>query len=96
MNKTDIINQTAQTTGQSKTKTAETINQAIATIQEAVSNGITVSLQSFISITPITRKACEGQIGDIHYSKPQRQGIKLRAMKPFKNLVETKGAEDEK
>ena len=97
MTKQHIINKTALLTGQSKAKTAETINQAIATIQEAVSNGITVSIQSFISITPITKKACEGEINGTKYSKPERQGIKLKAMKPFKDLVENgvKGVQDE-
>ena len=94
MTKQDIINQTSQITGQSKSQTAKTISQAIATIQEAVSNGLTVSLQGFISLIPITKKAIEGKIGDIQYSKPERQGIKLKASKPFKDLVE-KGVQNE-
>jgi DNA-binding protein HU-beta len=98
MNKSDLIKEVALSTGQSKAKTAETINQAIATIQEAVSNGLTVSLNGFISLTPITKKACEGEINGTKYSKPERQGIKLKAMKPFKDLVEAgaKGVQDEK
>ena len=88
MTKSDIINKVALLTGQSKSATAETINSAINIIQNAVSSGTVVSIQSFISLTPITKKAIEGKIGDIQYSKPERQGIKLKAMKPFKQLVE--------
>ena len=97
MTKQDIVNKVAQVTGQSKSATAETINQAIATIQEAVSNGITVSINSFISLTPITKKAIEGEINGTKYSKPERQGIKLKASKPFKDLVEAgvEGVQDE-
>ena len=88
MTKSDIINKVALLTGQSKSATAETISAAIATIQESVSNGITVSLQGFISLTPTTKKPLNGSINGIEYSKPERQGIKLKAMKPFKQLVE--------
>ena len=93
MIKQHIINKTALLTGQSKAQTAETINKAIAIIQEAVSSGITVSIQSFISLTPITKKAIEGEIGGTKYSKPERKGIKLKASKPFKDLVENGVAE---
>ena len=98
MTKQDIINQVAQITEQSKVKTAQTINQAIATIQEEVASGNTVSLQGFISLTPTTKKACEGEIGGTKYSKPERKGIKLKASKAFKDLVENGIAEvqDEK
>ena len=88
MTKSDIINKVALLTGQSKSATAETINAAINIIQEAVSNGLTVSLQGFISLSPVTKKAVEGEINGTKYSKPERQGIKLKAMKPFKDLVE--------
>ena len=51
-----------------------------------------------LSLTPITKKAIEGEIGGTKYSKPERQGIKLKASKPFKDLVENGIAEaqDEK
>ena len=88
MTKQDIINEVAQITGQSKIKTAQTINQAIIIIQEAVASGIAVSLNGFISLTPVTKPSCEGEINGTKYSKPQRQGIKLKASKPFKDLVE--------
>ena len=94
MTKSDIINKVALLTGQSKSATAETINAAINIIQEAVSNGLTVSLQGFISLSPVTKKAVEGEINGTKYSKPERQGIKLKAMKPFKDLVE-KGVQNE-
>lgn len=98
MNKQDIINKTAQATGQSKQAVSETIKTAIVTIQEAVSCGITVSINGFISLTPITKKPIEGEINGTKYSKPERQGIKLKASKPFKNLVEAgvEGVQDEK
>lgn len=88
MTKSDIINKTALATGQSKVQTAETINQAIEIIQDAVSNGLTVSLQGFISLQPVTKKPIEGEINGTKYSKPERKGIKLKAMKSFKELVE--------
>jgi len=93
MTKQDIINQTAKTTGQTKATTVEIINEAISIIQNTVANGDTVSLQGFISLTPTTKKACEGEINGTKYSKPERQGIKLKAMQPFKDLVE--GIKDE-
>ena len=94
----DIINQTAQATGQSKAQTAETIKKAISIIQNMVASGTAVSINGFISLTPITKQACEGEINGTKYSKPERQGIKLKAMKPFKDLVENgaKGIQDEK
>ena len=98
MTKQHIINKTALLTGQTKEQTAQTINAAISLIQQAVSSGITVSIQGFISLTPITKKAIEGEINGTHYSKPERKGIKLKASKPFKDLVENGIAEvqDEK
>lgn len=95
MTKQDIINKTALTTGQNKAQTAETINQAISLIKDVVANGLTVSLQGFISLTPITKKPIEGEINGTKYSKPDRKGIKLKAMKPFKDLVENEGLQDE-
>jgi len=84
-----IINKVALQTGQSKYETAQTINAAISLIQQAVSSGITVSIQGFISLTPVTKKAIEGEINGTHYSKPERKGIKLKAGKHFKDLVES-------
>ena len=94
MTKQHIINKTALLTGQSKSETAETINQAIAIIKEAVASGLIVSLKGFISLTPITKKPISGEIGGTKYSKPERQGIKLKASKSFKNLVEAGGANE--
>lgn len=88
MNKSDIINQTAQITGQSKSATAETINIAISIIQDAVSSGTVVSIQSFVSFTPINKKGREYEINGIKIFKPEHQGIRLKAMKPFKDKVE--------
>ena len=98
MTKQHIINKTALLTGQSKSETAETINAAISLIKNVVASGITVSIQGFISLTPVTKKAIEGEINGTKYSKPERKGIKLKAMKPFKDLVENGIAEvqDEK
>lgn len=96
MTKQHIINKIALSTGQSKAQTAEIINAAISLIQTAVASGITVSIQGFISLTPVTKKAIiEAKIGDTTYSKPERKGIKLKASKPFKDLVEN-GIQDEK
>jgi len=94
MTKQDIINQVAHITGQSKAQTAQTINQAITIIQNAVASGITVSLNAFISLTPVTKKAISGEIGGTKYSKPERKGIKLKASKSFKNLVEAGGTDE--
>lgn len=88
MTKSDIINKVALLTGQSKSATAETINSAINIIQNAVSSGTVVSIQSFISFTPINKKGREYEINGIKIFKPEHQGIKLKAMKPFKQLVE--------
>jgi len=88
MTKQDIINQTAQATGQSKSQTAQTINTAVDLIKDVVASGLTISIRSFISITPITKKAISGEINGTKYSKPERQGIKLKASKLFKDLVE--------
>ena len=101
MTKQHIINKTALQTGQSKAQTAETINTAISLIKDVVASGITVSINSFISLTPITKKAIFGEINGTKYSKPERQGIKLKASKPFKDLVENGvqgvgGVQDEK
>jgi len=98
MTKQHIINKTALLTGQTKAQTEETINAVISLIKQAVSSGITVSIQGFISLTPVTKKAIEGEINGTHYSKPERKGIKLKAGKPFKDLVENGIAEaqDEK
>ena len=84
----DIINQTAQAAGQSKAQTAETIKKAISIIQNMLASGTAVSLNGFISLTPTTKKPLNGSINGIEYSKPERQGIKLKAMQPFKQLVE--------
>jgi len=94
MTKQDIINEVAHITGQSKIKTAETINQAIATIKEAVASGLSVSLKGFISLAPITKKPISGEIGGTKYSKSERQGIKLKASKSFKDLVEAGGTDE--
>jgi len=59
MTKQDIINKTTLAIDQSKVQTSEIINQAIVAIQEAVSNGLTVNLKGFRSLTPTTKKACE-------------------------------------
>ncbi|MDF1876007.1 HU family DNA-binding protein [Sulfurimonas sp. SAG-AH-194-I05] len=88
MTKLDITNKVALLTGQSKSTTEKIINQAIATIQEAVSAGLTVSLQSFISFTPTTKKGREYEINGIKTFKPEHQSVKLKASKPFKDLVE--------
>jgi len=88
MTKQHIINKTALLTGQTKSATEETINTAISLIKNVVASGITVSIQGFISLTPVTKKACEGEINGTKYSKPERKGIKLKAGKPFKDLVE--------
>ncbi len=96
MTKTDIINKVALLTGQSKSQTAQTINTAIDLIKDVVASGLGISIRSFISITPITKKAISGEIGGTKYSKPERPGIKLKAMKHFKDLVEygTQGVQD--
>lgn len=86
--KSDLINQVSLSIGQSKSQTAETINKAISIIQDAVANGTVVSLQSFISLTPVTKKGREYEINGFKTFKPEHQGIKLKAMKPFKDLVE--------
>jgi len=46
-------------------------------------------------LAPVTKKPIQGEINGTKYSKPERQGIKLKASKPFKDLVEN-GAKDEK
>ncbi|MDF1883693.1 HU family DNA-binding protein [Sulfurimonas sp. SAG-AH-194-C21] len=74
MTKQDIVNQTAQATGQSKAQTAETINKAISIIQQAVSSGITVSIKFFISITLITKKPISGEITVLN---TQSQSVKV-------------------
>ena len=95
MTKQHIINKTALLTGQSKAQTAETINTAISLIKTAVASGITVSINSFISLTPITKKAIEGEINGTKYSKPERQGVKCKISKKFQDFIEN-GLQDEK
>ena len=101
MTKQEIITQVSQVTGQTKSATEEAINTAIIIIQNAVASGNTVSIQGFISLTPVTRKAIEGDLNGVKYSKPERQGVKLKMMGKFKELVEygakdVQGVQDEK
>ncbi len=98
MTKSQLTEEVAKETSQSQVTVAKTLNSAIAIIQNMVASGTTVSINGFISLTPITKKACEGEINGTKYSKPQRQGIKLKASKPFKDLVEagTQGVQDER
>lgn len=90
MNKTNLIDAVSKSTNQSKSATAETINSLIAIIQNTVANGTVVSIQGFISLQPITKKASSGSLDGKKWSKPEHQAIKLSAMKPFKDKVENK------
>jgi nucleoid DNA-binding protein len=96
MTKQELINKVSQETGQTKAAIAETINSTISTIQNAVANGSSISFQGFVSFTPIIKKALEGEINGNKYSKPERQGVRVKVMKTFKELVENgvQGAED--
>ena len=95
MNKTNLIDTVSKSTNQSKATTAEIINSLIAIIQDAVANGTAVSIQGFISLQPINKKASSGSLDGKDWSKPEHQAIKLSAMKPFKQLVEN-GVQNEK
>ena len=99
MTKQELINQVSQETGQTKAAIAETINSTISTIQNAVASGSSISFQGFVSFTPITKKALEGEVNGTKYSKPERHGVRVKVMSKFKELVENgvkgaKGAED--
>ena len=88
MTKSQLTEEVAKETSQSKSTVAKTLNSAIAIIQNMVASGTAVSINGFISLTPITKQAISGEINGTKYSKPKRQGIKLKASKPFKDLVE--------
>ena len=101
MTKQELINQVSQETGQTKAAIAETINTTISTIQNAVACGSSISFQGFVSFTPVMKKALNGEINGTKYSKPERQGVRVKVMSKFKELVENgakgaEGAKDEK
>ena len=95
MTKQHIINKTALLTGQSKAQTTETINTAISLIKNVIVSGLTVSIQGFISLKPVIRRAIKGEIGGSKYDISERKGVKCKISKKFQDFVEN-GLQDEK
>lgn len=61
MNKSDLINQVAASTGLSKTKAGEAIDSILESMKNALSKGDKVTLVGFGSFTSTKRKARKGR-----------------------------------
>jgi DNA-binding protein HU-beta len=89
MNKQELIDAVAATTGESKVATGETIDAIIETISKAVANGENVQLIGFGSFSTGARAARIGRNpstgAEIHIAAAKT--VKFTAGKSFKDLV---------
>jgi DNA-binding protein HU-beta len=89
MNKQELIDAVAATTGESKVATGEAIDAIIETISKAVANGENVQLIGFGSFSTGARAARVGRNpstgAEIHIAAAKT--VKFTAGKSFKDLV---------
>ncbi|MFL9910448.1 HU family DNA-binding protein [Paraburkholderia sp. RL17-337-BIB-A] len=89
MNKQELIDAVAATTGESKVATGEAIDAIIETISKAVANGENVQLIGFGSFSTGARAARVGRNpstgAEIHIAAAKT--VKFTAGKSFKELV---------
>jgi DNA-binding protein HU-beta len=89
MNKQELIDAVAATTGESKVATGEAIDSIIETISKAVANGENVQLIGFGSFSTGARAAGVGRNpstgAEIHVAAAKT--VKFTAGKSFKELV---------
>jgi DNA-binding protein HU-beta len=89
MNKADLINEIANSTGLPKTKAAEMLNSLTTTIQNALTNGDKVTLVGFGTWETTTRQARKGRNpqSGAEINIPAKKVAKFRAGSTLANQV---------
>lgn len=81
MNKSDLINQVANTTGLTKTKSGEVIDSIMDSMKEALSKGDKITLVGFGSFSVAKRKARNGRnpkTGEV-IAIPEKSVVKFKS-----------------
>jgi DNA-binding protein HU-beta len=92
MNKAELVEAVAKSTGQSKATVDSVLNGTIETIEKAVAKGDKVTITGFLSVERVARKARTGRnprTGET-IKIPASKAVKVSAGAKLKNAVKGK------